>query len=264
MQPFLFEPVLPFLCLAAALLAPIGAALLRRVDPQAPKAWSASEIIATSLFGLAGLVACLIFGLVLEFCAAEWMMRTAHGAGLDAPLTWLGMTAALLSGASRLAWQLTLLLGPAIFAMRRLTRWRPPPMVLRIVGAAFCAPLAGWLILQAVPLTTPATTVLALALIIFAAVLTLAWPRKVPTEQPAEPIPEPTVLSQPIAVRAAPVDEPITRVTRLPAALAASLKTLQTAPMEQPPTLPMPLPVAAPARLSEAAVRRARRSRRTL
>lgn len=267
-EPFLFEPFLPFVCLAAAALAPLVALLLHRRAPRRAAPLSGLQVTLHGLLGLAGLVACLIFGLVLERCVAAALLRTGQGVGLADPMTWLGMVVMLLGGAARLAWQALLLGGPLVYALRVIAGRRLPAGLARLVGAACLAPLVVAAIVAVIPLTRPDTTLLALILIVFAAVLTAAWPRARPVGPAAPPVtpvvsvplPAPTVLSAPIAVHALaePLEEHDTRVTRLPAALAASLKTLQAA------TRPMPPPSEAACRLSEAAVRRARRSRRTL
>lgn len=278
MLPIRFDPVLPVACLILALCAPSLIAARRARRARTAVDWG--RVARLTLLGCVGLIVSLFASLPLEAAASSTVRRTQGGQGFDDPLTWLGLSTTFFAVSARLVWQGALLVGPTLFAAHRLAGWRPRLGWLRVSAILLAGPVLAWAVLAVVPLTLPSTTVLALGLMVFVVVLALTWPPATPLEpwdaadpEPTRVMAAPSLLSQPIALRA-PVGEaqPSTRVTRLPAAMAASLLTPtpvvdpdRTQPIAPPAaTSPAPRPTVAMLRLPEAAVRRARRSRRTL
>lgn len=253
MLPLLFDPLLPVLSLTLALLAiPIGVSIQRQRGRLARDV-TARQVCCGIGLNLAGLIALLVFGLVLERANAATLMRTGHGAGLGDPMSWLGAATSLVAGAAWMVWQLGLLLGPIGLTLAWLQRatprsWMLHPGMLRL-GAALVGPLVAAPLVHLLPMQR-APTVLLAALVLWVcitAVLFVGRARRAVPLQPAqhllkkEPSPRPVMA---MTVVRTPERAESTVISLLPAALARDIN----------PQRP-PLPPA----LAQATQRRARR-----
>lgn len=269
MLPISFDPILPWLCLALAVgAAPIAIAVSRRRAASTQDRPATRRQIAAILIScVTGLVMALMWGLVLEMCASEVLMRTSHGVGMTDPMSWLGAAAALLSGGSRMAWQGLMLFGPLLFALDALADWRLPSRFISTGLALMVSPIVVVLVVAMVPLDRPPTVLLP-AVLLWVGVIGIALTlRRAPqtdarlvyaqpesTQPPSRPAIAMQVVRQPVPITGEVLSEE-TEISLLPAALAREIDD----PM-QARVIAMP----APLQLPPAAVRRARRLQKTL